>query len=225
MKNLKFSDPAYDEAEKRLLYMKTLAGGRRLDIVAHPINPSIGSIPSEVAEAFGSVLLNVTDLREDVLLAPDVWSDMYEGYYSESVHEVVLDAAVTQINERLPELKDDERTAYVCPIVASSGVGYRHGYVVAWEEADALTVAEFMAGGRAEIYLELESSGGAILGGDLLGDLSYLDVLCDTDTYRRIVAGEEFALAMETHLGIEAPEPEDTEFPGAGILSTFTKVA
>lgn len=62
-------------------------------------------------------------------------------------------------------------------------------------------------------------------GGELLGDLSYADVVCDTDAYRRVIGGETFALAMETYLGIEDLEPQDPEYPGAELLETFTKLA
>lgn len=62
-------------------------------------------------------------------------------------------------------------------------------------------------------------------GGELLGDLSYSDVTNDTDTYHRIIEGETFARAVAWHLGIEAPEPQDPEYPGAELLETFTKLA
>ena len=221
---LNFVEPAYDEAKKHLLYMKILEDNRRLDIIAQPINPCIDDASAEVMQAFGSVILKVTDLREGVLYAPEVWSDLYEGEYSESVQAEVLGNAATQINDQRPELEDDERTVYVCPIVASSGVGYRHGYIAAWKKEDALTVAEFMAGGRADIYLELLDYNGEFLVGELLGDLSYSDVLCDMDDYRRIVEGETFAQAVKKHLGIEAPEPANPEHPGAELLETFRKL-
>lgn len=34
-----------------------------------------------------------------------------------------------------------------------------------------------------------------------------------------------FALAMETLEGIEAPEPNDPEYPGEELLETFTKLS
>ena len=59
---------------------------------------------------------------------------------------------------------------------------------------------------------------------DWLGHLSYSDVTGDTDAYRRVVEGENLVLAMEEHLGVEFPEPEDSEYPGTEILATFTKL-
>lgn len=221
---LEFVAPVYTVAEKRLLFTRTLDGNQRLDITAQPINPCVGILPEAVEQAFKAVLLNEPGMRDEVLHKPAVWSALYKGADTEADHKAVLNLAAAKLAGKFPELKDDERTAYVCPIVAGAGAGYRHGYVVAWEREDALDVAEFMAGARADIYLDLLSYNGEFLGGELLGDLSYSDVESDTDNYRRIVEGENFALAMETHLGIEAPEPQDPEYPGAELLETFTKM-
>ena len=57
-----------------------------------------------------------------------------------------------------------------------------------------------------------------------LGELSYSDVTCDTDQYRRIIEGENIMLALETLEEIEPPACEDPEYPGAESLATFTKM-
>lgn len=222
----KFVAPLYDvmKEKKQLLYTKILEGNRRLDIVALPSEPFIRVTPPEVEQAFYSVIRWYPDFRGDILITPAVWEALYVGTDSESIRAAVLNDATTNIIDDFPELKDDERTVYVCPIVAGSGAGYKHGYVVAWDESDALTVAEYLAEGHAEIYLYLCESNGELLGGVLLGYLSYADVVCDTDTYRRVVAGDVLVIAMEMLLDEEVPESEDPEFPGAEILETFKKL-
>lgn len=130
-----------------------------------------------------------------------------------------------KITTRCPELVAEGRTAYVHPVFSDEGVGFSRGYVVGTDEADTRIVAEFLAGGRAEVYLDLCESNGELLGGELLGDLSYSDVTNDTDTYHRIIEGETFARAVTWHLGIEDLEPQDPEYPGAELLETFTKLA
>lgn len=222
MKELKYVEPVYTVAEKHLLFTRTLDGNRRLDIIAQPLNTGI--MPPYIEQAFKSIVLCVPDLREEDPALIGLLERLKHELDSVDAQKEVLRAAAGRVIYMLPQLKDDTRTAYICPVVSEKGDGYRLGYVVAWEEADALDVAEYMAGGRVGIYLDLLDSNGEFLGGDLLGDLSYSDVLCETDSYRRIVEGENLTLAMETHLGIEAPEPEDPEFPGAELLETFTKL-
>lgn len=221
---LEFVAPTYDVAEKHLKYTKTLGGNQRLDIIAQPINPCVTDIPGDIEEAFGPVILVVTDLEKEDPALKGVLNRLDHADDTEEVWEEILNAAAPRIRYLFPHLKDDPRTAYFCPIFSEGGEGYRRGYVVAWEREDALDVAEFMAGGRAGIYLDLLDYNGEYLGGDLLGDISYSDVLYETDAYRRIVEGETLALAMETHLGAKAPEPEDPEDPGAELLETFTKL-
>lgn len=225
---LVYVEPNYDVMKEKeiLMYSKTQETGSRLDVVVIPINPYVGvDSSSEVNDAFGSVILNVVDLTDEALRTPAVWSALYKGEDTEDDRAAVLGAAKKRVAREFPELRNDERTAYVCPIVAGYGAGYRHGYVVAWEESDALTVAEFMAGGRVEIYLDQLNLMGQRVGGELLGNISYSDLVCDTDTYHRIIKGEQFAKSVAWHLGIEAPEPNDLEYPGAELLETFKKLS
>lgn len=222
---LKYVDPAYTVAEKRSLFTKTLDGNRRLDIVARPQNPADGVMPMWINQAFGSVIWNETNLKENDLCAPVVWESVNEGMSNEAVRVAALKLARDGLLAKVPNLKYGSRTAYICPVISERGEGYRQGYVVAWEESDALDVAAYMAGARADIYLDLLEYNGEYLGGEWLGDVDYSDLENGTDAYRRIVAGESFALAMETLEGIEALEPNDPEFPGEELLETFTKLS
>ena len=122
------------------------------------------------------------------------------------------------------ELQINKSTAYICPIISDSGEGYQRGFVVATNAGDALTVAEYMSGGRVEIRLDLRDFDGELLDGDLLGDLGYADVTGDTDAYRRVIEGERFAEVAADHLDGDDPEPQYDEYPGAEILATFTKM-
>jgi hypothetical protein len=221
---LKFVAPIYDVAEKHLKYTKTLDGNRRLDVIAQPINPCVTDIPGDIEQAFGSVILCVPDLREEDPALIGLLDRLKHELDSEDAQREVLHAVAGRIIHMFPQMKEEPRTAYICPVVSKKGEGYRLGYVVAWEEADALDVAEFMAGGRADIYVELLDFNGEYLRGYFLGDISYSDVLCETDSYRRIVEGEELRNAVAEQLGIEAPEPQDPEFPGMELLETFTKL-
>lgn len=222
---LKYVEPAYTVAEKRSLFTKTLDGNRRLDIVARPLNPGYGDIPNSLKNAFESVVWIETyfnDKRAGHHAAHHWFLDQseFEKNWETYSHFIALG-----VEEDAPGFLNDERTAYFCPIDADKGDGYRRGYVVAWEESDALDVAAYMAGGRVDIYLDLLDFNGEYLGGEWLGDVDYSDLENDTDAYRRVVAGESFALAMETIEGIEAPEPNDPEFPGEELLETFTKLS
>ena len=222
---LKFVSPAYTIAEKRSLFSKTLDGNRRLDIVARPVNPCIGDYPYVIEQAFKSVIMCVTDLRKEDLAIIGLLNRLSGELDSEDVQRGILNAILPMIIRPFPQLKQDGRTAYICPVISERGEGYRLGYVVAWQEEDALDVAAYMAGAWADIVLDLLDFNGGRLGGDFLGDLEYSNIDDDTDDYRRIVAGEMFRLAVEANLGIEAPEPEDPEFPGAELLETFTELS
>lgn len=222
---LKYVEPAYTVAEKRSLFTKTLDGNRRLDIVARPQNPADGDMPMWINQAFGSVIWNETNLKENDLCAPLLVAAASESIDNEADRVVVLKLALDGLLAKVPNLKYDSRNPYICPVISERGEGYRLGYVVAWEESDALDVAAYMAGARADIYLDLLEYNGEYLGGEWLGDVDYSDLENDADAYRRIVAGESFALAMETIEGIEAPEPNDLEFPGEELLETFTKLS
>lgn len=221
---LAYVEPNTDTAMDGVKYTRGLPDGRRLDITTRPINPGYGDLPPEVEDAFESILLDApTTLNENPLLSRALYALGNEPDSEEAKREL-LGWVARKITTRCPGLVNEGRTAYVCPVFSDEGVGFRRGYVVGTDEADTRTVTEFLAGGRTEIYLDLCEANGELLGGELLGDLSYSDVTNDTDTYRRIVAGENFALAMETHLGAEAPEPNDPEFPGEELLETFTKL-
>lgn len=221
---LAYVEPNTDTAMEGVKYTRGLLGGRRLDITTRPINPGYGDLPPEVEDAFESILFDVpTTLNENPLLSRALYALGKEPDSEEAKREF-LGWVARKITTRCPGLVNEGRTTYVCPIFSDEGVGFRRGYVVGTDEADTRIIAEFLAGGRTEIYLDLCEPNGELLGGELLGDLSYSDVTNDTDTYWRIVTGENFALAMETHLGTEALEPNDPEFPGEELLETFTKL-
>ena len=227
MKALKFVAPTYEiPKERKTLYTKTVGDGERLDVVAWPLNPSDGTtFPDDIDMAYESVILVETDLKETDLCAPVIWETMNGGMNLEIIRAIALKAAMDGILSRMPELVYDNRTAYICPIISHSGVGYERGYVVAWEESDALEVAEYLAGGRVEILCCLiDTKEQQAIDSVWLGELSYSDVTCDTDQYRRIIEGENMMLALETLEGIEPPACEDPEYPGAESLATFTKM-
>lgn len=227
MKDLKVVPPAYEILEERkTLYTKIVGDGERLDIVAWPLNPHEGTtLQNDIDMAYESVILVETDLKETDLCAPVIWETLNGGMNLEIIRAVALKAATDGILSRMPELEDDERTAYICPIISHGGVGYERGYVVAWEESDALDVAEYLAGGRVEILCGLVKTGALHpLESDWLGELSYSGITGDTDSYRRVVEGEYLATAVEDFTGWGAPEPQDPEYPGAETLETFTKL-
>lgn len=227
MKALKFVAPTYEIPRgRKTLYTKTVSSGERIGIVVWPLNPHEGTtLNSDIDTAFKSVILVETDLKETDLCAPVIWETLNGGMNLEIKRAVALKAATDGILRRMPELEDDERTAYICPIISHGGVGYELGYVVAWEESDALDVAEYLAGGRVEILIGLvETVEQQPLESDWLGELSYSDITGDTDNYRRVVEGEYLVTAVEDLTGWKAPEPQDPEFPGAELLETFTKL-
>lgn len=227
MKALKFVPPTYEIFEERkALYTKTVGDGERLDIVAWPLNPHKGTtLQNDIDMAYKSVILVETDLKETDQCARVIWEIVNGGMNLEIIREAGLKAAMDGILSRMPELEDDGRTAYICPIISHGGVGYERGYVVAWEESDALDVAEYLAGGRVEILCGQIATGEVHpLESAWLGELSYSDITGDTDSYRRVVEGEYLATAVEDFTGWEAPEPQDPEYPGAETLETFTKL-
>ena len=227
MKDLKFVPPAYEILEERkTLYTKTVGDGERLGIVAWPLNPHEGTtLQNDIDMAYESVILVETDLKEIDQCARVIWEIVNGGMNLEIIRAAGLKAAMDGILSRMPELEDDERSAYICPIISHGGVGYERGYVVAWEESDALDVAEYLAGGRVEILCGLVKTGELHpLESDWLGELSYSDITGDTDSYRRVVEGEYLVTAVEDFTGQKASEPEDPEFPGFETLRTFTKL-
>lgn len=206
----------YETAKERLLFTLNIDFDRSLDITTRPIDPSRGTIPGEVAQALVSVILNVPDISDETL-------DWALGDYKE-VSEKVRNSLPPRGINTLLELQINKSTAYICPIISDSGEGYQRGFVVATNAGDALTVAEYMSGGRVEIRLDLRDFDGELLDGDLLGDLGYADVTGDTDAYRRVIEGERFAEVAADHLDGDVPEPQYDEYPGAEILATFTKM-
>lgn len=221
---LKSVNPTYAAAQKTRLYTRDLSNGGRLDIVTQPISPSVDAIPREVTQAFESVILCVTDLREE---DPDSAGSLRRlncTRDSEGVWREIINAAIPRIIRLFPKLKHDERTAYICPVIGGARAWFRLGYVVAWDAENALDVAEYMAGGRTNICLDLYSAAGGWLGGRAVGDLSYSDVVGETDKYRRIIEGEDLLREVKAIPEAETPETEDLERPAAKLIETFTKL-
>ena len=226
MKDLKFVAPTYEILEERKkLYTKTVGDGERLDIVAWPLNPHEGTtLQNDIDMAFESVIWKETDLDEEGI-TDQVMRDWMKNQTFGDLEHAALEAIRYDFLQNFSGIQGDERTAYICPIISHGGVGYERGYVVAWEESDALDVAEYLAGGRVEILCGLVATGEMHpLESTWLGELSYSDITGDTDSYRRVVEGEYLATAVEDFTGWKAPEPEDPEFPGAETLETFTKL-
>lgn len=226
MKALKFVPQAYEILEERkTLYTKTVGDGERLDVVAWPLNPSDGTtFPDDIEMAFESVIWNETDLDEEGI-TDQVMRDWMKNQTFGDLEHPAMEAIRYDFLQNFSGIRGDERTAYICPIISNGGVGYGRGYVVAWEESDALEVAEYLDGGRVEILCGLiDTKEQQAIDSVWLGELSYSDVTCDTDQYRRIIEGENIMLALETLEGIEPPACEDPEYPGAESLATFTKM-
>ena len=226
MKALKFVPPAYEILEERkTLYTNTVGDGERLDIVAWPLNPHEGTtLTDDIDTAFESVIWTDTRLHEETISA-QVMRDWMRKRTFGDLEQAALEAIRYDLIQNFPEVQDDERTAYICPIISHGGVGYERGYVVAWEESDALDVAEYLAGGRVEILCGLIATGEMHpLESAWLGELSYSDITGDTYSYRLAVESEYLATAVKDFTGWEAPEPQDPEYPGAETLETFTKL-
>mgnify|MGYP000059239417 CR=1 FL=1 len=221
---LKSVNPTHTAAQKTRLYTRDLDNGGRLDIVTQPISPTVDAIPREVAQAFESVILCVTDLREEDPNSAVSLRRLNRTRDSEGVWRAIINAAVPRIIHLFPKLKDAERTAYICPVLGGARAGFRLGYVVAWDAEDARDVAEYMAGGRTNICLNLYSAAGGWLGGRTVGDLGYSDVVGETGKYRRIIEGEDLLREVRAIPGVETPEPEDLEYPAAKLIETFTKL-
>lgn len=226
MKDVKFVAPTYEILEERkTLYTKTVGDGERLDIVAWPLDTSDGTtFPDDIEMAFESVIWTETDLDEEGI-TEQVMRDWMKNQTFGDLEHPAMEAIRYDFLQNFSGIRGDERTAYICPIISHGGVGYERGYVVAWEESDALDVAEYLAGGRVEILCGLVGAGELHpLESAWLGELSYSDITGDTDNYRRVVEGEYLATAVEDFTGWEAPEPQDPEYPGAETLETFTKL-
>lgn len=226
MKALKFVPPAFEILEERkTLYTKTVGDGERLDIVAWPLNPHEGTtLQNDIDMAFESVIWNENDLDGEGI-TDQVMRDWMKSQTFGGLEHPAMEAIRYDFLQNFSGIRGDERTAYICPIISHGGVGYERGYVVAWEESDALDVAEYLAGGRVEILCGLvDTKEQQAIDSVWLGELSYSDVTCDTDQYRRIIEGENTMLALETLEGIEPPACEDPEYPGAESLATFTKM-
>ena len=226
MKALKFVPPAYEILEERkTLYTKTVGDGERLDIVAWPLNPHEGmTLQRDIDMAFESVIWNENDLDGEGI-TDQVMRDWMKNQTFGDLEHPAMEAIRYDFLQNFSGIRGDERTAYICPIISHGGVGYERGYVVAWEESDALDVAEYLAGGRVEILCGLVATGEVHpLESAWLGELSYSGITGDTDSYRRVVEGEYLATAVEDFTGEEVPKPEDPEFPGAETLETFTKL-
>lgn len=217
---VKYVAPTYSTAKEYVLFAKAYGSGQYLDITVQPIRPGVGSLPCEVEKALESVILKVRDPREDVEII-ELLESLNSLDDSERAQAAFLEAVAKRIISRSPELEGDERTVYVCPIIADGGVGHKRGFVVAWNKEDAFTVAEYMAGGRADLYLDHIERDDELLCTARLGDLSYSDITGQTDTYQRILEGKAFAGAMAWHLGIKDHEPEDPERPGAEFFKYF----
>lgn len=226
MKALKFVPPAYEILEERkTLYTKTVGDGERLDIVAWPLNPHGGTtLQNDIDMAFESVIWNENNLDGEGI-TDQVMRDWMNSQTFGGLEHPAMEAIRYDFLQNFSGIRGDERAAYICPIISHGGVGYERGYVVAWEESDALDVAEYLAGGRVEILCGLISTGEVHpLESAWLGELSYSGITGDTDSYRRVVEGGYLATAVEDFTGWEAPEPQDPEYPGAETLETFTKL-
>lgn len=218
---IKYVAPLYHKAEKRDLYTKAHGRRQRLNIVALPVAPGIGAMPREVAVAFGSIIEFVTDLKLEDPALVSLLKDLETTRDLEGVQAVVTAGIAPKVRHLHPKLKGEEHTAYICPVISDGEAGYLTGYVVAWDESDARTIAEYLAGGRADIYLDLRGPSDDLVDSDLLGSLSYSDVTGKTGAYWQILEGEKLGKAIAGHLGIRTSETKDMEFLGEEFLPSF----
>lgn len=144
---LRYVDPTYTAAKKYFLNTSTSDAGGYLDNIAQPFNFAVEGMPPEVVEAFGSVILGTTDLKDEDWAAASLSEHPHHLLGPEDMKSVVMKAIAPMIRHHFPQLKGAEHTAYICPVISEGRVGYWRGYVVAWNKADALTIAEYIARG------------------------------------------------------------------------------
>ena len=143
---LRYVDPTYTAAKKYFLDTSTSDAGGYLDNIAQPFDFAIEGMPPEVIEAFGSVILGTTDLKNEDWAAAGLSEHPHHLLGAEDMKLVVMKAIAPMIHYYFPQLRGAERTAYICPVISGGRVGYWCGYVVAGNKADALTIAEYIAG-------------------------------------------------------------------------------
>lgn len=219
---LSYVEPLYIGAKERILYSRAYGRRQYLDITANPVRPSMDMLPWELNYAFASVVTVNTDMRKE---NPD-WDAVSHrlqlqvdpGY----ARKIFMETVTPCLTERFPELKGDKHKAYICPVVSCGDMGYQCSYVVAWDKTDALTVAEYLAGGRAAIYLDLVDVDGETINSELIGRLSYSDIEAGTDAYRQIIEGGDLVSALWKFLDTDDP---DLMLHGPELLKTFRKMS
>lgn len=112
---------------------------------AQPFDFFTKNMPREVEQAFSSVIMGATDLKDEDWAAAGLPENSHFILEPKDVQKVTMNAIAPWVRYNHPELKGTECTAYICPIISAGKVGHWRGYVVAENEADALTVAEHFA--------------------------------------------------------------------------------
>ena len=222
---LEYVKPSYTIAQERLLYTKTLSGNRQLNIVARPLNLGEGVNPPDLDDAFKSVVW------DEYVPMSRPYDSSYIAYRLgakpiKSIGNWEEDSQVIaqEVENHVPGLLTDERTAYFCPVIAEYGDSCRAGYVVAWGEKEARTVAAYTAGAYININMELLDRNGKYINGRRLRVIEYTSIAHKPIEYWHIIEKDYFLEAMEALAGIKVPKSKNTQFLGAELLETFTKL-
>ena len=225
MKSVELIKKSYKEAESKTLYTKDVGNGMRLDIRVKPLaHPQLEDYPCHIDLAFDSVVWRETSRRNSSITSQVIKDYLILGTLEDLEH-MAMEAIRYDMIQHITGLKTGKRAAYICPVQSSGQYGYKNGYVIGWDAEDVYDVAEYLAGGRVELVCWLvDPTNVKVIDTAWLGELSYADVAGETDTYRRIIEGENLTRALEDLAGIEPPTPANQKYPGAESLATFTKL-
>lgn len=148
---LLYAAPSDKAAKQCILYTKTSAGEGDQGFSADPIEFNTEGMPPEVAEAFRSIIMGALDLKDEDWAAAGLPDNSTRMLPLEDVQKVTMSAIAPWVRYDHQWLKDPENTAYICPIISAGGIGFWRGYVVARNEEDAQTIAEYLANGAGQV--------------------------------------------------------------------------
>ena len=114
---LRYVDPTYTAAKKYFLNTSTSDAGGYLDNIAQPFDFAVEGMPPEVIEAFGSVILGTTDLKDEDWAAAGLSAYPHHLLGPEDMKSVVMKAITPMIRHHFPQLKGAEHTAYILSLI------------------------------------------------------------------------------------------------------------
>ena len=120
---LLYAAPSDKAAKQCILYTKASVGGGDQGFNAETIEFNTDGMPPEVAEAFRSIIMGSLDLKDEDWAA----------------------AGLPDNSTRMLPLED------ICPIISAAGIGFWRGYMVARNQGDARTIAEYLAEGAGQV--------------------------------------------------------------------------